>query len=72
MPLEVTHDTATGAFKYQLSQRVKLTESAEEGKILARAEYHKSYGDPQYYVRYKAADGRQVQDWWAEDAIEAA
>ena len=53
--------------KYQLGQVVCLIASDETGEIIARAEYAKS--EPSYYVRYKAADGRQVECWWGESAI---
>ena len=53
--------------KYDLGQVVKLVESDESGTIIGRAEYQKS--EPSYYVRYKAADGRQVEAWWGESAV---
>ena len=56
--------------KFALKQVVKLVESGEVGTIIGRAEYATS--EPSYYVRYKAADGRQVECWWGETAIEAA
>lgn len=56
--------------KFSLKQVVKLVESGEVGTIIGRAEYATS--EPSYYVRYKAADGRQVECWWGETAIEAA
>lgn len=53
--------------KYQLNERVKIRASEEEGEIVGRAEY--SNCDPSYFVRYKAADGRAVEQWWTQDAI---
>lgn len=55
--------------KFQLGQRVRLTESGEEGSIIARAEYLTQ--EAQYYVRYRAADGRQTEVWWGESALAA-
>jgi hypothetical protein len=55
------------AFKHELGARVKLKESDEEGEVIGRAEYQTS--EDAYYVRYKAADGRQVSDWWGESAL---
>jgi hypothetical protein len=55
-------------FDFDLNQPVKLTLSGEEGHIIARAEYISSA--PSYLVRYEAADGRQVEAWWDENALE--
>ena len=54
-------------FKFELDQKVTLVVSGEKGVIIGRAEYN--YMTPQYLVRYKAADGRGVQDWWPENAL---
>lgn len=58
------------SFEFELQQPVGLIESDEEGQIVARAEYVNQ--DNCYLVRYKAADGRQVESWWSEDAIKRA
>lgn len=55
--------------KFSLNQIVKLVESNEVGKVIARAEYLEMVF--QYLIRYKCADGRLVQAWWSEPAIEA-
>lgn len=55
--------------KYAVGQRVRLTESDEEGSIIGRAEYEAA--EPSYLIRYRAGDGRQVQDWWGESAVRA-
>jgi hypothetical protein len=55
--------------KYSLNQIVKLVESNETGKVIARAEYLEMCF--QYLIRYKSADGRLVEAWWSEPAIEA-
>ncbi len=57
-------------FKFELSQRVELDESREEGTVIARAEYSNKCN--QYLVRYLAGDGRQTESWWDEDAITVA
>lgn len=58
-------------FKFEMEAPVKLKLSVgEEGVVIGRAEYLDM--SPQYWVRYVAADGRQVEAWLAESAIEAA
>lgn len=59
-----------GDFLYSLGQNVKLVASEEKGVIIGRAEYA-SMSDC-YLVRYKAGDGRQVENWWSVDAMEVA
>lgn len=54
--------------KHDLKQRVRLTESGEEGVIIGRAEY--TYAEPSYLIRYKGGDGVQHESWWTQDAIE--
>ena len=56
-------------YKFNLKQQVKISASGESGEIIGRAEY--TTGENMYLLRYKAADGRAVKDWWAESAIEA-
>ena len=56
-------------FKFELKQKVTLTVSGESGEVVARAEYCSD--NHQYLVRYKAADGRGVENWWISDALEA-
>lgn len=56
-----------GPFEFELSQLVALIRSGEEGEVIGRAEYIN--GEPAYLLRYRAADGRQVEQWWAESAI---
>lgn len=55
---------------FDLHDRVKLSESAETGLIIGRAQYANS--EPHYLIRYTAGDGRQVESWWGESAIRAA
>lgn len=56
-------------FRFELRQEVSLSESEEQGIVIGRAEYSNS--DNSYLIRYVAGDGRQVEVWWTEDAIEA-
>ena len=55
------------AFTFRLHQSVALKISDERGEIIGRAEFSNSVDH--YKVRYVAGDGRQVEDWLAEDAI---
>lgn len=57
-------------WQFDLNQPVTLVASDEAGVVIARAEYANAANC--YRVRYKAADGRQVEAWWDEDALEAA
>lgn len=57
-------------FAFDLNQRVKLSCSPETGTIVARAEY--AYSENTYLVRYEAGDGRAVEAWWWESALEPA
>ena len=58
------------AFKYDLDARVKVSCSGEEGDVIGRAEYTSQ--EPQYWIRSKAADGRAVESWWSESALDVA
>ena len=57
-------------FRYELEQAMKISVSEETGVIVGRAEY--TTAEDSYLLRYKAADGRAVEAWWSEGAIEAA
>lgn len=54
--------------KFELKQNVEITASGESGEIIGRAEYAYNI-EPSYLLRYKCADGRAVETWWAESAI---
>jgi len=54
-------------FKFDLSSEVKIQVSGEVGTVIGRAEY--SGCENNYQVRYKCADGRAVESWWAESAL---
>ena len=55
-------------WEYNLEQAVILKFSREVGVVIGRAEYMGM--EDQYLIRYKAADGRQVEAWWGASAIE--
>lgn len=57
-------------FAFELNQIVVITASGETGTVTGRAEY--TACENNYYVRYKAGDGRAVEVWWAESALHAA
>lgn len=57
---------AKKTFDYKLNDTVKL-ESGETGKIVARMQSVDS--NPQYMLRYKAADGCQRETWIYESAL---
>jgi hypothetical protein len=70
--IAATHRTVTTMgrpFAFSLSQRVKINESGEEAVVIGRAEYTTTINN--YFVRYKAADGRATEAWWTEDALSA-
>jgi hypothetical protein len=54
-------------WKLELGQTVTLAMSGEQGVVIGRAEYE--IDEDRYLVRYKAGDGRLVEDWWPESAI---
>ncbi len=56
-------------FAFDLEQGVTISASGESGEVIGRAEY--ANGEDQYYVRYKANDGRAVEIWWGASALEA-
>jgi hypothetical protein len=56
-----------GTFRFEIGQSVHLLHSEERGTVIGRAEYREY--PPSYLVRYKAADGRQVEQWWQDSAI---
>lgn len=55
------------SFKFTLGQQAQIAVSGETGQIIARAEY--TTGTNSYLLRYKSADGRAVEAWWNEDAV---
>jgi hypothetical protein len=55
------------AFRFGMNQRVRLNMSGESGVVIGAATFA-NHSD-QYQVRYVASDGRQVEQWWDEDAL---
>ena len=62
--------STTDQFKFRKNQRVRIVESGEEGTVIGRAEY--IHCTDSYLVRYKAADGRAVEQWWSVESLEEA
>lgn len=56
-------------FAHELGAAVTITASEESGTVIGRAEYVES--NPQYLIRYKAADGRATEVWWNGSALAA-
>jgi len=59
-------------FKFELGALASISingVSGETGEIIARAEY--TNAENMYFLRYIAADGRAVQQWWTESALVA-
>jgi hypothetical protein len=54
-------------FKFKLGQVLSIGVSLETGFVVARAEYMNQ--ENQYLLRYKAADGRAVEQWWPQSAL---
>jgi hypothetical protein len=54
-------------FKFSLGDKVAIEVSGEQGIVIGRAEYLSA--DNTYLVRYSAADGRAVEQWWNQDAL---
>lgn len=59
------------SFKYEMGQRLTLAESggSECGPVIGRAEFQDC--EDQYLIRYRAGDGRTVEQWWHESALTA-
>lgn len=55
------------SFKFGLNEKVAIVCSREQGVVVGRAEY--VHSDKSYLVRYMAADGRAVEQWWCESAL---
>lgn len=54
-------------FKFTLGQATTITASGEKGEVVGRADF--KHQEDQYFIRYKAADGRAVESWWTESAL---
>jgi hypothetical protein len=55
-------------FMFDLGDSAKIACSGETGKIVSRSQSIDA--QPQYLLRYKAGDGRAVETWWAQDALQ--
>lgn len=55
-------------FLFALDSCVRICVSNERGVVIGRAQYSASQNA--YLIRYKANDGRAVEAWWNEDALE--
>jgi len=55
-------------FKFDLCNQVAIAISGEIGEVIGRAEY--GHSENTYYLRYKSADGRAIEAWWPESALE--
>ena len=53
---------------FELNTELRITASGEQGIVIGRAEY--SHRNDQYLLRYQNAEGRAVEEWWGEDALE--
>ncbi|HEN3542580.1 TPA: hypothetical protein U5E01_003790 [Yersinia enterocolitica] len=56
-------------FKFELNQLVEPRISDEWGEVRGRAEFVAS--ENQYFIFYKAADGRALSAWFNESELEA-
>lgn len=56
-------------FKFSIHQPITIAASGEQGTVIGRAEYATS--ENSYLIRYKAGDGRAVDSWWGESALQA-
>lgn len=56
-----------GETEFQLGDDVRLAMSNETGKVIGKAEY--LYESRKYFVQYVAAEGRQVEGWFAFEQL---
>lgn len=64
---EEQEKTNTEENEIKIGDKVTLSLSSEKGEVIGLAT-HKS-SDPQANVRYMAADGRLVENWWNLDVL---
>lgn len=57
------------SFKFENGSTASIIASDERGVIVGRAEYIDTANS--YLLRYKANDGRAVEQWWNEGALRA-
>lgn len=53
--------------KFKIGDKLRIKVSSEVGTVRAVAIWDD--GPPQYFLFYKAADGRAVESWWTEAAL---
>ena len=54
-------------FAYELGEKVVIECSGESGEVIGQGRYKS--GDDLFLIRYKSAEGRAVEEWWAENAL---
>lgn len=59
--------TSSAEPRFALGQQVRVRVSTEVGEVVGQARYR--FSENSYLVRYCAADGRAVEQWWAESAL---
>ncbi|MCA1337377.1 hypothetical protein [Pseudooceanicola marinus] len=57
-------------FAFDMGAKLKLKASPEAGVVIGRGQI--AHSEDIYLLRYCAGDGRQVENWWGESAVEAA
>jgi hypothetical protein len=55
---------------FDLDAAVVVSCSGEAGDVIARSQH--LHTEDQYLVRYRANDGRAVEAWWGQSALEPA
>ena len=53
---------------FKLNQSVRIAVSGETGVVIGVATY--TNAEPSMLVRYRCADGRAVESWWTQSALE--
>lgn len=51
-------------------KRAQIVISGEEGVIVGFCLYQRSRSTKQFFLQYKAADGRACEDWFDENQLE--
>ena len=57
-------------FDFSMQQLVEIICSGESGKVIGQA--HFSNSEDSYFIRYKASDGRAIEQWWQRSALQAS
>jgi hypothetical protein len=64
-----TNEEQKNEFEFELGEEVELIVSNEQGFVVGRSEYE--FGENQYLVCYEDGQGRAVEKWWRESALES-